>query len=176
MLGLTACARARSLRAESVIVVDPSHARRTLARSFGATHATDPSTVAEVVHEVTRGRGVDRALELSGANESFLQGLGLLRVGGVYAVLGAVFPSAPVSIVVETLVKRCLVVMGIHNYAPEDLAAALDFLERSPGFPFRALVEPAVSLDRASEAFECAITAQSAGSDVVGVLRAAVQP
>ena len=67
MLGVTATARARSLGAEATIVTDPADDRLTMAARFGVTHTAPPTRLAEVVAAATQGRGVDIALELSGA-------------------------------------------------------------------------------------------------------------
>ena len=73
-------------------------------------------------------------------------------MGGSVIFVGPVFPSRPVAIAAEQLVRRCLTLRGIHNYAPRHLHAALEFLARIPHLPFSELVsgwEPLHALERA---------------------------
>lgn len=140
MLGVTATAWSRILGAEAVIACDIAPERRTLARQFGGTHAVAPTDLAATALESTGGYGVDLALEMTGAAESIEAILPLVRLGGVVVLVGSVFPTRPVPVAPEQIVRRCLTVRGIHNYAPSHLHAALDFLASHPPFPFEALV------------------------------------
>jgi alcohol dehydrogenase len=140
MLGVTAMAWARTLGAEAVIACDVAPDRLALARRFGVTDVASPDDLAAVVLESTGGYGVDVALELTGAAESIETVLPLVRLGGVVVLVGSVFPTRPVPIAPEQIVRRCLTVRGVHNYAPNHLRAALDFLAAHTPFPFEALV------------------------------------
>jgi alcohol dehydrogenase len=140
MLGVSATAWARTLGAEAVIACDVSPARLALARRFGATHAAPPDDLVPVALGSTGGYGVDVALEMTGAVESIEAALPLVRHGGVVVLVGSVFTTRPVPIAPEQIVRRCLTVRGVHNYAPNDLRAALDFLAARPPFPFEGLV------------------------------------
>ena len=73
MLGLTACALGRTRGAAAVIVSDPDPLRRGIAQRFGATACVgsdDTSELAQAVAEATSGRGVDAALDFSGATDA----------------------------------------------------------------------------------------------------------
>ena len=162
MLGLTACAMARSLGAGEVIAADVDAGRLEIARRFGATRVVlvtgddcphrDP--LAKVVQEATAGRGVDLALELSGAGSAVGAGLQLTRIGGHLVLVGAVFPASPVPVDAEQVVRRLLNIHGVHNYHPQDLAAAVGFLaENSTRFPFPELVTKTFPLTECEAAF-----------------------
>jgi alcohol dehydrogenase len=140
MLGVTAMAWARTLGAEAVIACDVSPDRLALARRFGATHMAPPDDLARVVLEMTGGHGVDVAFEMTGTAEAVEAVLPLARLGGGVVLVGSVFPTRPVPIAPEQIVRRCLTVRGIHNYAPDHLRTALDFLAARPPFPFESLV------------------------------------
>jgi alcohol dehydrogenase len=140
MLGVTATAWARTLGAEAAIACDVAPDRLALARRFGATHAAPPDDLAELALEATGRHGVDVALEMTGAPESIEAILPLVRLGGVVVLVGSVFPTRPVPIAPEQIVRRCLTLRGVHNYAPNHLRTALDFLASRPPFPFEALV------------------------------------
>jgi putative phosphonate catabolism associated alcohol dehydrogenase len=158
MLGITACALASVSGAAQIIVMDPDPARLSLAREFGATLAIDPSAepegVGEHIRELTHGRGVDVAFEFSGVSDSVELALTLLRNGGRYVLAGAVFPSRPLSISAETVVRGLLRIQGLHNYAAPDLGRALEFLARhGRQHKFERLVSRTFPLSRTTEAF-----------------------
>jgi alcohol dehydrogenase len=139
MLGLTACAWLDALGA--VPVACDVSARLALAARFGAKFAAHPHELADVVAGATVGRGADAALELSGAPAACAASLEVLRIGGTAVWVGAVSPTEPVPVPPEALVRRCLTLRGVHNYAPADLLAAVAFLEAHHArYPFADLV------------------------------------
>jgi alcohol dehydrogenase len=152
MLGVTATAWLRRLGAEEVIVCDRVAERLELAASFGATRQVVPDEVAAVVASVTGGFGVDLVLEMSGAPESVAAGLARSRVGGQLVLVGSTFPAGTVALDPETVVRRCLRIHGVHNYAPRHLAKALEFLAGEPADRFSALVSDWLPLSRAEQA------------------------
>jgi alcohol dehydrogenase len=141
MLGMTATAWARSLGADRVIACDTSADRLQLAARFGATDLAGPAELAERTLGLTEGRGVDAAIELTGAPEAVEALIPLVRTGGTAVLVGSVFPSRPVPLLPEQVVRRCLTIKGVHNYAPRHLRAALAFLDANPGYPFGSLVD-----------------------------------
>ena len=173
MLGLTASAMARSCGAREVIVCDVDKSRLRRAKQFGATHAIEieplGNRLQQIVAETTANRGVDVALEMSGSPEALETGIDLLRIGGRFILVGAVFPTRPVSLVAEKIVRKMLTIQGLHNYAPSHLADALTFLQQHHReFPFAMLVSKSFPLSEANAAFEFA--AES------GALRVSVCP
>lgn len=156
LLGLTACAMARHLGAAEVVCCDVAPARLALAEAFGATRTAPPADLATAVAAATGRYGVDVALELTGSPDAFDAGLSLIRTGGTYVLVGAVYPGRPVSIGMEAVVRRQLTLRGVHNYAPEDLSAALRFLVEADKYPFASLVGDWVPLADANRAFEAA--------------------
>ena len=182
MLGLTACAMARSQSASEVIVCDIDAARVKLATRFGATRAvtTDDSSTAvtAAVHDLTAGRGVDLAIELSGSSAAPDAGIPRLRVGGRYVLAGAVFPGQTLSLPAETVVRRLLHIHGVHNYTPEDLVTAVRFLEKHGNeYPFAELVARKFPLEEAdaalrwaieTRALRVAVTSSAAASQIGG--------
>jgi alcohol dehydrogenase len=156
MLGLTACAMTRESGATSVICTDVREDRLARALSFGATHVVQAGSneLLQRIQEVTSGRGVDLALELSGAPEAMETGLTLLRIGGRSIWVGAVTPVRPISLEPERFVRRWLTVQGIHNYHPVDLVTAVRFLaEQQHRYPFAELVAGPWLLEDAEQAF-----------------------
>jgi alcohol dehydrogenase len=89
---------------------------------------------------------------MTGSPQAFEGLLPLTRMGGSLILVGSVFPARPVPVSIEQLVRRCLTLRGIHNYAPAHLQAALEFLASHPSLPFPDLVagwEPLSALARA---------------------------
>lgn len=157
MLGLTACAMASACGAEAVIACDVDDSRLSLARRFGATHAVKPGEAVAAAKELTAGRGADFALELSGSPAAAALSLDVLRTGGTAAWVGAVLPTDPVVVRPEAIVRRCLTVVGVHNYAPWHLRAAVEFLAAQHArFPFAELVSRTFPLAEADAAFRFA--------------------
>ena len=161
MLGLMCAAMARSSGAQEVIVCDVQENRLEQARRFGATQTfrvgDDPELLRELVARTSAGRGIDLAMDLTGVADAMELSLAHLRIGGACAWIGAVHPSRPVSFDAETIVRRMIKIVGVHNYAPEDLAASLNFIEsNSKIYPFEELVSQAFPLTDANEAFAAA--------------------
>jgi alcohol dehydrogenase len=155
VLGVTACAMARSAGARAVLASDPEPACRDRARAFGATHVfpAPGEELASGVAEATDGRGADVVLELAGVLASLEAGLALVRTGGVLVLAGTVAPVGKVGLDPENVVRRMLTIRGVHNYHPCDLAEALAFLA-GPGrdFPFESLVAAEYPLEQAEQA------------------------
>lgn len=159
MLGLTACAMARGRGAAAVIACDVEPQRCERAKGFGATHTAeaDETKLAQVVAEVTAGRGVDCVLELAGAPAAIEAGTQQLRIGGSLVLVGTVFPTRDVSLSPELIVRRLLTLCGVHNYMPEDLLTAVQFLETSHRtYPLDTLVTQPLPLVDVQHGFELA--------------------
>lgn len=167
MLGLTACAMAKVRGATTVIAVDIDAVRRHQALTFGASHAVAPGELSELVPQLTAGHGVDAALECSGAPSAFSAAWPLMRLGGSIALIGSVFPSAPVPLALEQVVRRNLILRGIHNYQPAHLDAGVRFLAgQQSTFPFASLVSEWFPLSEVSAAFD---RARASGCVRIGV-------
>lgn len=173
MLGLTACAMARQAGAHEIIAADVNSQRVARARQFGATqdvHIQDGTrNLHAVVSDVSAGRGADVVFEMSGSPDAVELGFELLRTGGRMILVGSVFPSRPVQLIPEAIVRKLARIEGIHNYTPNDLCTALRFLEQTHvAYPFAELIVGSFSLPDAEAAFRRAIDA--------GALRVAVRP
>ena len=163
MLGLTACAMAAIGGAAQVIAIEPDARRREMAMKFGATEALDSARsekeLLDCVKDLSAGRGADIGIELSGYPESIELGVGLLRVGGRFVMAGATFPSRPVQLIGEQLVRRMIQIIGVYNYSPEDLEAALNFLAKAvEKYPFEELVGKRFPLTAVNDAITYAET------------------
>ena len=158
LLGLTASAMARSRGAAAVIVCDLHEERRARAKQFGATHCVTPDELSSVLKDETGGHGADVALEVSGAPAAFHTLWPHLRLGGTLVLVGAVFPSEPIRLAMDEVVRRNLTIRGIHNYAPRHLAQAVDFLQQAQNTsPFETIVSQWFSLPDVASALSAAM-------------------
>ncbi len=166
MLGLTACAVARSKGASQIIVSDLDESRLTRAKRFGASRCVlvreGSRNLAQSVQELSQGRGVDLALELSGSHSAMKSAIPLLRTGGRYVLVGAVFPTQPLSLQPERVVRGWLQIRGVHNYAPEDLSEAVSFLaQHHTSYPFAELLTEMFPLTQVEQAFQHAVDSRA---------------
>ena len=143
LLGLTTCAIASSQGASEVCLCDVDTARLAKGTEFGVTRS-----VTEVAGEF------DRIFEMSGHPDAVQTAFAATAVGARVVLVGSVSPGPAVTIDPEQIVRRLVTVCGVHNYIPEDLAAAVRFLAtEADSFPFSSLVERTFSLDEVNEAF-----------------------
>lgn len=148
MLGLTACAMARDMGAAQVVCADVIESRAELAKRFGATEILHGPSMNPSLLAAWDGYGFDVVIECTGTNRATQMGMEALRMGGRIGLVGAVFPGEPMPLILERLVRRQLSVYGIHNYAPTDLVAAVNFMQHAEKrYPFAELVGQSFSLD-----------------------------
>lgn len=156
LLGLTACAMARSLGASEVVCLDTNADRLRRAEAFGATRLATSTDLAATVASATDRRGIDVAFELSGSPDACESALGSLALGGRLVLVGAVFPTRPIPLLMEQIIRRHLTLTGVHNYAPPHLHRAVSFLARERQYPFESLVTDWLPLSEANRAFQLA--------------------
>ena len=116
--------------AGAVIVSQRSPARRALAGRLGAAAAVDPTSqdLAEVVHEHTRGRGVDLAIIAIGVPELVNQALTLTRVGGRVNLFAGLAGKGWAEIEANLIHYRQLAVTGSSDVRRSDYETALGLI------------------------------------------------
>lgn len=142
LIGLTTCAMAGE-RGARVTVVDPSPGRRYLATRFGADEVLTPDALSseEAGKRPEPSGDIDVVVEASGSPAAVRTALDVTAVGGCVVLVGSVFPTDPVDVVPERVVRGLLTVTGVHNYAQQDLRQATDFLVRHwDDYPFDEFV------------------------------------
>ena len=157
MLGLTTAAMANQQGAAAVIVADIRPERLEKAREFGATHVVDVASgfdrLVECVDQLSKGRGADVVVDMSGAVVAIEAAVKWLRVGGRLVLVGSVLPSPSVAWEPERIVRNLLTITGMHNYNAADLRAAVAFLsEMRDQFPWAELVSPPYELIQINDA------------------------
>ncbi len=141
MLGLTATAMVDCMHAVEIVVVDTLAGRLDTARRFGATKTVNAADLPKLKDRF------DVVLELSGASAAVSAAFEICDVGARVVLVGTVMPSPPVALDPELVVRRCLSIRGVHNYAPPDLVTAVRFLcDSGRNYPFSELVEKRFAL------------------------------
>lgn len=163
MLGLSAAAMISSLGAKQVILCDLNKERLVLAKKFGADLILDSQlTTAEKKQILLESNlSLDVVIDTTGIPAVMEEGIELLSIGGISVWIGAVFNQPPTAINAEMIVRKLLTIKGLHNYTPEDLATAIQFLTHyHTHFPFEDLVSAEFQLKDLADAFETASTGQ----------------
>nr|WP_245906628.1 alcohol dehydrogenase catalytic domain-containing protein [Mycolicibacterium palauense] len=139
-VGLCAVIAAKRLGAERVIALSRNPRRQHLAKHFGATDivAERGREAVELVNDLTKGIGVDAALECVGTGESVRTAIGVCRAGGMVGNVG--LPHG-VHIPAERIFARNVGVRGgpapVRAYLPTLLADVLaQRVDPSPVFDF----------------------------------------
>jgi len=89
-IGLCATAGARLKGAAEIVAIESIPERATISRQMGADHVVDftREDPVDAIQRITRGRGVDVAIEALGKQQTFEWALRVLRPGGTLSSLG----------------------------------------------------------------------------------------
>jgi len=158
--GLSTVALCRAQGAGRVVVVETQRSLHARALSFGADAAFHPEddSLKAWISDHSSGRGADQVMEMAGSSAAAQLGLDLLAVGGVLMLAGTVFPSPALALDPEAVVRRCQIIKGMHNYAPEDLVLATEFLAHDGAeLPWDSLHGGLFPLAESQAAFELAL-------------------
>ncbi len=146
-LGLSAAAMSSTQGAAVVEVCDTRSERLELATRFGADAAIDWQTL------LAGNSDYDLILEMSGAPEAVELAVARVAFGGTVILVGSVRPERCITVDPEQLVRRVCSVHGVHNYRPDDLLAAVDFLlGYEQHFPFAEWTATTCQLDDVNRA------------------------
>jgi alcohol dehydrogenase len=162
MLGLNLIALCKEAGAAKVIVTDVAPDRLAFASRFGADACFNAAgcpadELVGAIRSLTGGHGVDVAFEVCGNRAVVDQAIKTLRIGGRYLVAGLVTPGSNLNIDGNQLARHYLTVKGIHNYHPDHLSKALDFLEKhSHKYPYADLVGAKFPLTEINKAIKVA--------------------
>ncbi len=159
MLGIYAACFLQEQGYNIVAIVDKNANRLQIAERFGATHtfnasSTSAEDISEKLKELTHGRSVDLAVEVSGAPSALPNMIEWLAIGGRCLTLGYVYPLENIPFNVHQLVTKCINLRGVHNYHPTVLNSALSFIEENrTRYPFAELIGKIYPLSEIGDAF-----------------------
>ncbi|XP_064106714.1 uncharacterized protein LOC135215694 [Macrobrachium nipponense] len=107
--------------------------------------------------EVIRPDSVDVVFEVCGNKDGLPQGVRALRVGGTYVFIGLVHRDSRMNILAQTVITKCLTLIGVHNYTGKHLEEAVKFLsQHHDRYPFSSLMRPVYPLTQFRNAVEAA--------------------
>lgn len=145
LLGIYACAWLRHRGVPEVFCTDLSPQRLALVAEFGGIP----------VEADAKMPAVDLVLEVTGNSAVIPAGVAALRPGGHYVWAGMVHPETQLDLTGEAVLRKCLTLRGVHNYAPHHLAAGLEFLvQNHTRLPFEKLTSPPLPLNQLNEGLE----------------------
>ncbi len=156
LLGIYTCGLLREMGVPQIFCLEVNEERFQLINQFGAV-AVDARNSEKATRFILDqvGDGVDVVFEVAGIKELIPQGLALLRPGGDYILVGLVHPDSELGITAEQIIRKCLHIKGVHNYAPRHLEEAILFLQRNrENLPFDQLVSPPYKLEELEKAVQ----------------------
>ncbi|MFO1131446.1 MAG: zinc-binding dehydrogenase [Hyphomicrobiales bacterium] len=157
-MGLLHVFKARIMGAGDIIALDRSDFRLAMARKFGADHTInitgmgDEEIIARV-REVSEGRGVDVALECTGYPEAVMQGVQMVRRGGMYIVAGVFADVGPITLNPHHIAARQVRIVGMCNHPSRGYPASMKLLEKFKDiYPLREFVTHRFKVEDAAAA------------------------
>ena len=149
LMGLTTAAMVHS-QTGSVTLCDTAADRLQRASEFHVGRTVLPE---ELQHENDASDHYDIIFEMSGHPDAVETAFSKAAIGGRVILAGSVMPSRPTTINPEQIVRRLLQIQGVHNYAPQDLITAVDFLaSHYQTIPFASVIEKTFPLDAIDDA------------------------
>ncbi|CAM4775092.1 unnamed protein product [Rotaria magnacalcarata] len=116
----------------------------------------DFCAIHEIIAEETNK--IDVVVEVCGVSTVINDGIKLLKPGGLYLFLGMVHPHSQLNITGEQIIRKCLTIKGIHNYAPRHLDQAVDFLLKTiDKYPYEEVMGPTYNLSDLPNAMKVAM-------------------
>lgn len=143
-VGLSALLAAANLTGATTYVVDVNSARLDLATQLGAAHVVDAAAddPVESLRDLTGGRGVDLALEASGAAGVLTQAIRALAPLGRCAAVGGGGQDGEASFDIRQAIVRGIAIHGVNqgDAQPRESIPQLIDLYRRGRFPFDRLL------------------------------------
>jgi len=156
-IGLAAIALARAAGASRIVAFEPSRARRAMAVAMGADAAHDPRELgadgfAEIAREASRGRGIDRWVEASGARGVAERMAATLAPGGRVVLIGR--GPHTIGLDPEHLIVRGASITGSIGHSGSGAFGRVIDLMAAGRLPMDKIVSGTVSLDGMVAALE----------------------
>jgi L-iditol 2-dehydrogenase len=162
-LGLCHLIKARMMGAGPIIAIDGSQYRLDMAKAFGADHVINLKETTEeeriqLVHDWTRGRGVDLAIECVGYPEAVPEGLHMIRRGGMYLLEGVFVDMGNIPLNPHLIVSKALRLIGISNHPFTSYRSSMEMMLRyQDSMPLNTFVTHRFPLEQAQQAMDTAL-------------------
>ena len=177
-LGLLHVAKAHMMGAGQIIATDLSPTRLAFAKRMGADVTIDVSSTSseervDLVRELTRGRGADVVLHMANRPASFIEGIEMLKRGGMMLEMGVFADTGDVPINVHRHVcSKNIRLIGLTNHPSTGYGPALTLLERfADRYPFEDMVSHQFGLDDVDLAMHTSMSPESLKVAMVPGLR-----
>lgn len=147
-LGLSAIQLARACGAAEVFAIDLDPAKLRAAAGYGAL-SIDPANGApeRQVRDLTRGRGVDVALEFAGVPSTQVQAIASLAVRGRAAMAG--IGASPFTVhAYPTLINGEAEIVGVSDHLRSELVTLMEFAQRG-ALDLESVIADRIPLDAA---------------------------
>ena len=174
--GLLFAYEARQRGVESIIIADPSPARRERARRAGAHHAVDPADdgLQQAVADLTDGVGVHLSIDASGEDEGRRSAVDVLAFDGTFGLFGLPMRAGSSPFEVATVFERRARMIASHSAQLEpglrSFRAALERISTGE-LEHLELLTHRFPLDRIDEALSAARDRDTAIKVLIDVAR-----
>lgn len=167
-LGLLHIAKADMMGAGQIIATDLSEHRLSFAKRCGAEVTLNVSTsdaedrIAEVMR-LTHGRGADVVLHMANTPSSFVEGIEMLKRGGMMLEMGNFADTGEITLNVHRHVcSKNIRLIGLTNHPSTGYGPALRLLERyADRYPFDEFVSHEFGLREADAAMRTSMSTES---------------
>jgi L-iditol 2-dehydrogenase len=167
-LGLLHIAKADMMGAGQIIATDLSERRLAFATRMGADVTLNAATTSseeriDVVRRATNGRGADVVLHLANTPTSFVEGIEMLKRGGMMLEMGNFADTGEVSMNIHRHVcSKNIRLIGITNHPSTGYGPALTLLQRyGDRYPFDEMVSHEFGLDDVDAAMRTSMSLES---------------
>jgi threonine dehydrogenase-like Zn-dependent dehydrogenase len=167
-LGLLHIAKADMMGAGQIIATDLSETRLAFAKKMGAditinVSSTTPEERIDLVRGLTRGRGADVILHMANRQSSFVEGIEMLKRGGMMLEMGVFADTGEASINVHRhITSKNIRLIGITNHPSTGYGPALTLMERyADRYPLEEMVSHEYPLERVDEAMRMSMSPES---------------
>jgi len=174
-MGLCHVIKARMLGAGDIVAIDASDFRLDMAKQFGADvclniRNTTQQERVQIVKDLTNGVGADVVVECTGVATSIVEGLELVRKGGMYIVSGVFVDTGEVSINPHRhLCAKNIRLLGQTNHPPSGYLPSLKLMEKFAKLfpPFERIVTHRFGLEKVQQAMEQSMNAENSMKVVI---------
>jgi threonine dehydrogenase-like Zn-dependent dehydrogenase len=167
-LGLLHIAKADMMGAGMIIATDLSESRLMFAKRMGADVTINVSTTApeeriDLIHELTGGRGADVVLHMANRPASFVEGIEMLKRGGMMLEMGVFADTGDVAINVHRhICSKNIRLVGITNHPSTGYGPALRLMERyADRYPLEDMVSHEYALKDVDAAMQMSMSPES---------------
>jgi L-iditol 2-dehydrogenase len=160
-LGLCHVIKARIMGAGDIIVIDKSEYRLKMAKEFGANYTFNVNQTTQIerieeIKKITDGRGADVVVECAGVPEVVVEGIEMLRKGGMYFEVGNYVEMGTISISPHRhLLAKCIRLIGMTNHPYTGYGPTLKLMKMHlNAIPFEKIVTHKYKIREAEKAIK----------------------